>query len=82
MALAAVQEAVYQKGGLKNEKKHAHHRPYGLRTDPGRIHFCGIAIARGADIRQMLRDGDFSINTAELNMDVSTTSGDLDIRKN
>lgn len=44
--------------------------------------FCGIAIARGADIRQMLRDGDFSINTAELNMDVSTTSGDLDIRKN
>ena len=38
--------------------------------------FCGIAIARGADIRQMLRDGDFSINTAELNMDLGISVAD------
>ena len=36
----------------------------------------GIAIARGADIRQMLRDGDFSINTAELNMDLGISVAD------
>lgn len=38
--------------------------------------FCGIAIARGADIRQMLRDGDFSINTADLNMDLGISVAD------
>ena len=38
--------------------------------------FCGIAIARGADIRQMLRDGDFSINTADLNMDLGVSVAD------
>ena len=37
---------------------------------------CGLAIANGADIRQMIRDGDFSINTADLNMDLGISVAD------
>lgn len=36
---------------------------------------CGLAIANGADIRQMIRDGDFSIDAGDLNFGSGITVG-------
>ena len=37
---------------------------------------CGVAIANGADIRQMVRNGDFSLNSGELNMGLGISVAD------